>query len=750
LKLNGNFMFKRTFIFISIGFLFYSCSLWKNFTTYFNTYYNAKTIFERAEEDILKEQTDPFTFRMEKVRPQLDKELTRVIEKCSKILQFDTESSYFDDALFLTGKAFYYQQEYARAQRKFIELSTIPESEYALENKLWLAKTHLQLRNFEEGLKLIEEVKKAALADEDYELFEKASITKIAFFLFREEYKNAVDECNSFLNNAEDDETVALIYYQLGKIYLILDDKEKALESFAKVLEYSPSFDVEFESRIEYARLLRDLGRVEESEELINDLLGKGKFREQEDRIILELGNIYYEKEEIDKALEIYKNIDTTYKKKNSAVSSDIMIGKIYELYKGDFDSAYKYYNKAVTSPLIDKELKAEVVSHNKVMDKYFKLNDQINDLNLQYIYMVNPDRFIRDSVDYDIAYKQYLEQNRQKIESNTARTNNPLRRSKENQSQQDTVAVRDTTLSDTTDMSEKNQSLIDLIAKGKVKKPARPSISVDSIKSLIAENLFEKGNLFYSELNNVDSALFYFNKVLEEYPESQFKVNTLYALGTYYEAGGDKEKADSLFKIIYDTYPQHKLYTAAGKQLGLIEDATEIKKVDDPVEKLYVEAEEKYYQKNYHEAIAAFKNIYLQHPRSPYAPKSIYYIGFIYEEQAKNDSAAFYYKILTSKDYLSTPYGKAVAAKYNTYKVEMERLEKEKTEKLNASKDTTRTREIRDAENAVDSVNVKKEMTKRELIQKEKSEVVKQDSTKHAIIKNEEKADSVKKKLLK
>ncbi|MGK9475247.1 tetratricopeptide repeat protein [Melioribacter sp. OK-6-Me] len=743
-------MFKRTFIFISIGFVFYSCSLWKNFTTYFNTYYNAKTIFERAEEDILKEQTDPFIFRMEKVRPQLDKELTRVIEKCSKILQFDTESSYFDDALFLTGKAFYYQQEYARAQRKFIELSAIPESEYALENKLWLAKTHLQLRNFEEGLNLIEEVKKTALVDEDYELFEKASITKIAFLLFREEYENAVDECNSFLTNAEDDETVALIYYQLGKIHLILDNKEKALESFAKVLEYSPSFDVEFESRIEYARLLRDLGKVEESEEMINDLLGEGKFKEQEDRIILELGNIYYEKEEIDKALEIYKNIDTTYKKKNSAVSADIMIGKIYELYKGDFDSAYKYYNKVVTSPLIDRELKAEVVSHNKVMDKYFKLNDQINDLNLQYIYMVNPDRFIRDSVDYDIAYKQYLEQNRQKMERNTARTNNPLRRSKEGESQEDTVAVKDTTVSDTTDMSEKNQSLIDLIAKGKVKKPARPSISVDSIKSLIAENLFEKGNLFYSELNNVDSALFYFNKVLEEYPESQFKVNTLYALGTYYEAEGNKEKADSLFKIIYDNYPRHKLYTAAGKQLGLIEDATEIKEVDDPVEKLYVEAEEKYYQKNYNEAIAAFKNIYLQHPRSPYAPKSIYYIGFIYEEQAKNDSAAFYYKILTSKDYLSTPYGKAVAAKYNTYKDEMERLEKEKAEKINASKDTVKTREVHDAEKTVDSVNVKKEMMKRELIQEEKSEGVKQDTTKHPVIQHEEKADSVKKKLLK
>ena len=92
-------------------------------------------------------------------------DLTKVIEKCSKILQYDRESSYFDDALFITGKAFYYQAEYARAQRKFLELAGVPETEYALENKLWLAKTYLQLRSFDEGLKLLEEVKNTSFQE---------------------------------------------------------------------------------------------------------------------------------------------------------------------------------------------------------------------------------------------------------------------------------------------------------------------------------------------------------------------------------------------------------------------------------------------------------------------------------------------------------------------------------------------------------------------------------------------------------
>ena len=171
---------KKLFIpaILSVLLFLNGCGVWTDFTTYFNTYYNARTLFDRTEADILKLKKDPFEFR-EDIRPiqqpaatiqvprqgqtatqpvsstQLKQDLTKVIEKCSKILQFYKESSYVDDALFMTGKAFYYQQEYASAQRKFLELAAIPESEYKLENKLWLAKTYLQLRSFEEGLESI-------------------------------------------------------------------------------------------------------------------------------------------------------------------------------------------------------------------------------------------------------------------------------------------------------------------------------------------------------------------------------------------------------------------------------------------------------------------------------------------------------------------------------------------------------------------------------------------------------------------
>jgi len=312
---------KKLFIpaILSALLFFNSCGVWTDFTTYFNTYYNARTLFDRTEAEILKLKKDPFEFREDiksvqqpaaVVQPprqgqpatqqvsftQLKQDLTKVIEKCSKILQFYKESSYVDDALFITGKAFYYQQEYASAQRKFLELASFSESEYKLENKLWLAKTYLQLRSFEEGLSIIEEVKNESISENEEELLIEASITKISFFLFREEFKSAIDECNLIIGQIKNDETSALISFQLGKTYLKIGEEENALNSFESVLKYSPTFEIEFETRLEYAKLLKQLGRIDESETVLLDLRDRGKFNNQMDRILIEVGKVFYHK----------------------------------------------------------------------------------------------------------------------------------------------------------------------------------------------------------------------------------------------------------------------------------------------------------------------------------------------------------------------------------------------------------------------------------------------------------------------
>jgi TolA-binding protein len=351
-----------------------SCGVWTDFTTYFNTYYNAKNLFNQVEEEIKNQKKDIFIFREDlqtgsqygnqfgtqypaqtanvqygnqqsnlegrtqytgtgtgtQLSGSLNENLKKVIEKCSKILQYEKNSSYFADALFITGKALYYQQEYARAQRKFNELAGLGDTKYSSENKLWLAKTDLQLRSFEEGLKLIDEVKTEAINDENDNLFNDASITKIAFLIFRNDQRGAIEECKNYLARSEDDEILALVSYQMGKINLNLNDGQSALEAFSNVSKYSPTVDIDFKSRFESAKLLKTLKKVDESETAFNDLRYLGKFKNYIDQVLIELGQIYLDKDQTNLAIDIFREIDTTYRQLPTSGLAEMKLAEIY------------------------------------------------------------------------------------------------------------------------------------------------------------------------------------------------------------------------------------------------------------------------------------------------------------------------------------------------------------------------------------------------------------------------------------
>ena len=85
------------------------CSVWDSFTTYFNLYYNTTESFEKAEELIYDQERSLFSTKTLTIPGTANTELDKVIEKCSKILQFHSETWYVEDALLMLCKSFYYR-----------------------------------------------------------------------------------------------------------------------------------------------------------------------------------------------------------------------------------------------------------------------------------------------------------------------------------------------------------------------------------------------------------------------------------------------------------------------------------------------------------------------------------------------------------------------------------------------------------------------------------------------------------------
>jgi len=104
------------------------------FRVYFNTFYNAQTLFRQAEARYLREGFSPA------LRDQYNK----VIEKCVVVIRYFPNTPYVDDALYMLGVSYLRLGDYDRSRRRFRELLALfPESPLRGKALLGLAEAAL-------------------------------------------------------------------------------------------------------------------------------------------------------------------------------------------------------------------------------------------------------------------------------------------------------------------------------------------------------------------------------------------------------------------------------------------------------------------------------------------------------------------------------------------------------------------------------------------------------------------------------
>jgi tetratricopeptide (TPR) repeat protein len=152
--------------------------------------------------------------------------------------------------------------------------------------------------------------------------------------------------------------------------------------------------------------------------------------------------------------------------------------------------------------------------------------------------------------------------------------------------------------------------------------------------------------------------------------------------LGSYYLTVDNKERADSLFNIIYENYRTESIVNAAADKLN----KPFIDLNYDPAKDDYEDAEYVMQNENYDDALELFYDVYNTYPSSPYAAKSLYTSGWILENKlSQPDSAAAVYDSLVVK-YPASVYVRSVAGKLSFYKQEQRRLQLAALDSLNGS----------------------------------------------------------------
>ncbi len=319
---------------------------------YYNTFYNAKDYYKKA---------------MVSATPNKEL-LTKSIQKCERIIEYHPKSKYVPEALFIMGKAFFYQEEYSHAQRKFNELiEYYPKSKFIGEAYFILGKTYARQESFSEAEASFAMAKKFSKKKRKQELFFEiinaylgrgdfvTTIQEVDGYLerfpktrFKQEVLiikgNALDSLGQFekalscYNNAlgliSQDSRRFDILMMIGNDLLVLSRNEQALTHFLE-LENIPA-DVEEEVAIKLAECHRRLGQGEiaiktlkEFEKSQEALYKTGEIYEEE-FTNLDTARVYY-----DKARELSPSSEIGKK----ALERSSRIGKLKEYREGRTDS---------------------------------------------------------------------------------------------------------------------------------------------------------------------------------------------------------------------------------------------------------------------------------------------------------------------------------------------------------------------------------------------------------------------------
>ncbi len=260
---------------------------------YFNTFYNAKKYFNEAEKNYQKTQ---------RITPKERKAYQKVIEKCSKILEFYPDSKYVDDALYLMAISYLRIGDRTKAKRKFEELFTFyPKSEYVPRAKIEYARLLIESGNPEEARNMLK------MASSKTSL-EEAALLLARSLALENKCDRALEELRPLINKNK-----------------LPENKKIEVLFLAAKCSYKTG---------DYTTAIRYLDRLQKF--VLPDSIKVGSLEL--------LGDIYLDMDSLDKALKVYKSIDLPPKDKRRP-RINYRIATIF-LKKGEVESALKELKK--------------------------------------------------------------------------------------------------------------------------------------------------------------------------------------------------------------------------------------------------------------------------------------------------------------------------------------------------------------------------------------------------------------------
>jgi tetratricopeptide (TPR) repeat protein len=305
------------------------------------------------------------------------KEKREISEKDKKLLEQKEYNEWVDDSYLLIAKARFYKHEFSEATSLFDYcIANANDPDIKTEASIWLARIYNESKNYNEssrvlgGLDLSEKSPKA--------LRSMFFTTQADLFIKQKRFSEAISPLNNSLEIIRGKKPKYRLTYLLAQLYEQTGDAARATSSYRKVIKMNPPYEVEFNARINLAKVFDiNSGDPKEIRKELERMLRDPKNLEFQDQIYFALGNLSMKEGNEADAIEYLRRSATANSENQNQKGRSYLALADYFYAKPDYQKAGMYYDSAVFF------LDQKHPDYNSLNSKSQNLNALVAELNI-------------------------------------------------------------------------------------------------------------------------------------------------------------------------------------------------------------------------------------------------------------------------------------------------------------------------------------------------------------------------------
>ena len=545
---------------------------------YYNTFYNAKKKYRQAEDERAKSEADP---ENRGLRNTYRSYYLVAIRKASTILDLHPDSDWVDDSLILMGKAYHWREEHGDAIQKFNELvDNFPDSPHLLEARYWLGLSLWRREDLAEARSALTQVGEGSGT---YAWHARLALAELEFS--EGNVNTAIDLFQGLLEGERDESLRARVWRDLGNAHFDRKNLEPSLKAYKNVLLSDPDDFTNFQTRQQIGRVYELQGNFEAALETYDDISRIKRFKAYEPRVRLMKANVLTLRDQIDDAVAAYEAIIKQYPRTEHSAEAYYQMGvidyhthrnsesamanlKAARLERGGTTAAERAGAMEKTLFLLNKVRKQSERDGKRGLTSLFDLAEL-------YLFSLG------------------------EIDSAVATYERALTRAEEDDPQLAPKALYAIALIQADSLKDEERAraaftrLVDDYPVTPYAVEARVRIDANRSDDILAEARYLEAEALREEGEPVGEAITILEQITEEYPNSLFAPQALYALGwTYENELDDIEEAASSYETLVERYPSTEFAAQAEKKLKKGDLRKALKALEDAKKKALAEVE--------------------------------------------------------------------------------------------------------------------------------------------------------------